>query len=185
MKGFKELVNKLKGIKNIEIILAVAIGIIILVIYFFPSENKNKNQQTESGITINTSSELTDEQKLKNVLSEIKGAGRIEVMITYESSPELVPAISTDTQETTNVQSGQNSTTESQTVSQNQNPITISKDGESQALILVEKKPKIRGVIVVAEGAADLGVKLNLYSAVQTALQVDANKVDVFEMNKN
>lgn len=89
MKGFKELVNKLKGIKNIEIILAVAIGIIILVIYFFPSENKNKNQQTESGITINTSSELTDEQKLKNVLSEIKGAGRIEVMITYESSPEL------------------------------------------------------------------------------------------------
>ena len=179
MKGFKELVNKLKGIKNIEIILAVAIGIIILVIYFFPSE------QTESGITINTSSELTDEQKLKNVLSEIKGAGRIEVMITYESSPELVPAFSTDTQETTNVQSGQNSTTESQTVSQNQNPITISKDGESQALILVEKKPKIRGVIVVAEGAADLGVKLNLYSAVQTALQVDANKVDVFEMNKN
>ena len=34
MKGFKELVNKLKGIKNIEINLAVSIGLIILVIYF-------------------------------------------------------------------------------------------------------------------------------------------------------
>lgn len=104
-------------------------------------------------------------------------------MITYESSPELVPAFSTDTQETTNIQSGQNSTTESQTVSQNQNPITVSKDGENQALILVEKKPKIRGVIVVAEGASDIGVKLNLYNAVQTVLQVEASKVDVFEMN--
>ena len=38
-------------------------------------------------------------------------------------------------------------------------------------------------MIVVAEGAADIGVKLNLYNAVQTVLQVDANKVDVFEMN--
>lgn len=183
MKGLKELVNKLKGIKNIEIILAVSIGLIILVIYFFPSAEENKDKNADTGITINTSSELTDEQKLKNVLSEIKGAGRIEVMITYESSPELVPAFSTDTQETTNVQSGQNNTTESQTVSKNQNPITVSKDGENQALILVEKKPEIRGVIVVAEGAADIGVKLNLYNAVQTVLQVDANKVDVFEMN--
>ena len=97
MKGFKELVNKLKGIKNIEIILAVSIGLIILVIYFFPSAEENKDKNADTGITINTSSELTDEQKLKNVLSEIKGAGRIEVMITYESSPELVPAFSTDT----------------------------------------------------------------------------------------
>ena len=118
------------------------------------------------------------------MLSEIKGAGKIEVMITYESSPELVPAFSTDTQETTNIQSGQNSTTQSKTVSQNQNPITVSDQGENRALILVEKKPEIRGVIVVAEGASDLRVKLNLYNAVQTVLQVQANKVDVFEMNK-
>ena len=48
---------------------------------------------------------------------------------------------------------------------------------------MVEKKPKIRGVIVVAEGASDIGVKLNLYNAVQTVLQVEASKVDVFEMN--
>ena len=83
MKGFKELISKLKGIKNIEIILAVAIGVIILVIYFFPSADENKDKQADSGITINTSSELTDEQKLKNVLSEIKGAGRIEVMMRW------------------------------------------------------------------------------------------------------
>lgn len=183
MKSFKETISKLKGIKNIEIILAVGIGIIILAIYFFPSADKNDDKKAESGITINTS-ELSDEQKLKNVLSEIKGAGKIEVMITYESSPELVPAFSTDTQETTNIQSGQNSTTQSKTVSQNQNPITVSDQGENRALILVEKKPEIRGVIVVAEGASDLRVKLNLYNAVQTVLQVQANKVDVFEMNK-
>ena len=47
MKGFKELISKLKGIKNIEIILAVAIGVIILVIYFFLLQMKIRiNRQT-------------------------------------------------------------------------------------------------------------------------------------------
>lgn len=39
-------------------------------------------------------------------------------------------------------------------------------------------------VIVVAEGAGDVGVRLRLARAVQTLLRLDADAVEVFEMRK-
>ena len=40
-------------------------------------------------------------------------------------------------------------------------------------------------VIVVAEGAVDIRVKMDLLAAVQTVLKVDASCVDVFVMEKS
>ena len=41
----------------------------------------------------------------------------------------------------------------------------------------------VTGVVVVASGANDIGVRLNLLQAVQTALKIDARYVDVFAKN--
>ena len=41
----------------------------------------------------------------------------------------------------------------------------------------------MRGVIIVAEGAGDIGVRLQLLEAVQTFLDVSAEKVEVLKMN--
>jgi stage III sporulation protein AG len=49
--------------------------------------------------------------------------------------------------------------------------------------VLREDSPKVLGVIVVAEGADDIGVKLNLLEAVQTVLNVSPDRVDVYKMN--
>jgi stage III sporulation protein AG len=50
--------------------------------------------------------------------------------------------------------------------------------------VLKENNPEIKGVIVVAEGADDIEVRLNLLSAVQTILDVSPDKVNVYKMNK-
>lgn len=42
--------------------------------------------------------------------------------------------------------------------------------------------PKIRGVIVIAEGAADISVRFSLAAAVSTVLGIDENSVEVFAM---
>ena len=46
-----------------------------------------------------------------------------------------------------------------------------------------ENSPEIKGVIVVAEGADDIAVRLNLLSAVQTILDISPDKVNVYKMN--
>ena len=171
----KELIKRIKGIKNVEIIIAVVIAIIIILIYFLPDEPNSTN-----GNASISPSNCNNEQakELASVLSKIKGAGNVSVMITYESNGELVPAYQQDINETNNINGNQVTYSRSES----NKLITVYQQGGSGALILMEKKPQIKGVIVIAEGAADLNVKLNLYKAVQTVLQINATKVDVFEM---
>lgn len=172
----KQILTKIKGVKNIEIIIAVILGAIVLLIYFIPSDDPS-NVTNSPAVII--SEESSDEaQKLAQALSQIKGAGKVEVMITYESSGEVVPAYQQDITESGNTSGNQ--VTYSKT--QSNKIITVNQQGGAGALILKEKNPEIRGVIVIAEGAADLKVKLSLYKAVQTVLQVNASKVDIFEM---
>ena len=50
--------------------------------------------------------------------------------------------------------------------------------------MLTEVQPLVRGVIVVAEGAEDIAVKLNLQYAVKTVLGIDDDCIEVFEMEQ-
>lgn len=126
----------------------------------------------------NESSKATLEEKLKNILSQIEGAGEVDVMITYESSEEIQPAFNTNTttEETKEVdqQGGERTVT---TSSENKTMITSS---SNEPIVIKTNQPKINGVIVVATGAKDLTVKETLYSAVQTALQVQGHQVEIY-----
>ena len=55
---------------------------------------------------------------------------------------------------------------------------------EGGAVVISEKRPEVLGVIVVAEGAGDMNVKMELQRAVSTALGVSAQQVDIFVMNQ-
>ncbi|MFO7154640.1 MAG: stage III sporulation protein AG, partial [Caldicoprobacter oshimai] len=62
---------------------------------------------------------------------------------------------------------------------------TIGETGNAKPLVIKEMEPEIKGVIVIAEGAKDIRVKLDLIRAVQTALGVSPQQVEVFEMETN
>ena len=61
--------------------------------------------------------------------------------------------------------------------------VTINGSNGSVALVLREDSPEVKGVLVIAEGADDIGVKLSLLNAVKTILNVSLDKVDVYKMN--
>ena len=48
-----------------------------------------------------------------------------------------------------------------------------------EALIIKENQPKVRGVIVIAEGASSIAVRNSILSAVMTLLDVTADKVEI------
>ena len=72
------VLKKLKGIKNIQIIVAIFIIAIALIIYSSVMASKEKGSEAVS--TVMTS----EEQRLSTILSSIDGAGRVEVMISGE-----------------------------------------------------------------------------------------------------
>ena len=172
--------KKLKGVKNIEIVIACILGAVILLVYFSglgaPSNTVTnfKNEYTTS-----TAYAEFLENKLSQTLSSISGAGRVSVMITLESGPELVIATSTD-QKTNSSQSGDNKT-ESITIVEN--PVIISQNGTSRPLILMEILPKVQGVVVVAQGAGNVKVRLDLLNAIQGLLNISGSNIQIFVSN--
>jgi stage III sporulation protein AG len=182
IQDYKNL-NVKKKTQYIAIVLIIAV---ILAIYFSSITDKAKTETQPEVVPQNNQTATNDtEQKLQETLSIIEGAGKVEVMITYKSGPEIVPAFSTDTQKTNTTDTGEDQQRTSETKNEQTDVVTIEKGGDANALILKENTPDVKGVIVIAEGAGDLSVKLNLLRAVQTILAVTPDQIEIFEMNKS
>lgn len=171
----KRLIAKLKTIKNIEIIIGIVIICIVALIYSTVTVNKGKTPKAET-VKETESSGITAEieKKLEEILSEIKGAGKVKVMITYETTAELVTAGTVNTH--TNSSAGGATKTETIT------PIIVNNNGKSELIILKEIMPEIEGVIIVAEGASDIRVRMELMRAARAVLDIDANAIEIFAM---
>jgi len=178
---FKNLNEKDKKKISWLICLAVICGISLIAISGLEKEeviSKDESDNIAQEDINSEDSKSTLEEKLKNILSQIEGAGELDVMITYESSEEIQPAFNTNTttEKTKEVdqQGGERTVT---TSSENKTMITSS---SNEPIVIKTNQPKINGVIVVASGAKDLTVKETLYSAVQTALQVQGHQVEIY-----
>ena len=171
MEKLKEFLQKIKSIKNFEIILCLIIIAVALLIYFSVSPKEKSNDEQEGVATENS---LTDglEARLGNILSKIEGVGEVDVLITFETTAEQITATTNNSHSTT-TQNGDNSTT---TSTSTDTPIISNQN----VIVLQEKMPKIIGVIVVAEGADKAKVKLQILSAVSTALNINQNSIQIY-----
>ncbi len=162
--------------KKLQYLAMAVIIAVILLIYFSTITGSEEGQ--ESAQTTILSIEEDIEDRLNQVLSKIEGAGQVEVVIYYASTTELVPAFSEDT----STSASSNGESSSSTTSEQADVATVKSGSDTQALIIKEIEPEIKGVVVVAEGAGDIGVRFNLLSAVTTLLDVGADKVEVLKM---
>ena len=166
--------------KNLKIIILFIIFIVamIFVMNLTKGVSSNTTTNTIGSTNYTTSLEYSEmlESKLESVLSQVKGAGQVRVMITLDGSPELVYAMDSDSK-VSNSSSGGTTTTSSQT------PIIVSKNGSSSPLILTEIMPKVKGVIVVSSGANNVSVKLDILNSVSTLLGISTDKINVLKGN--
>lgn len=170
-----KLFQKLKGIKHIEIIIAVILISVLVLIYFsnFFSKTSSNSSTTSSTSLANYYGEL--EGKLEKILEEIQGVGNVKVMITVSNSSKLVYATSTEETNNTN-------TNGSTTVSNNQtttNPILIQVNGKTQPLVVEEILPDIQGIVVVCSGAENYKVRLEVLKAIQTLVKVPSSSIEI------
>ena len=166
--------------KNLKIIVLIIIFIVALVVFFKLSGEKSssKTSSVSSSQVYLTSLEYSQalEQKLEGVLSQVKGAGQVKVMISLDGSPELKYAMDSDT----NVSNSSNGITSS---TSSESPILVGKNGSTSPLILTEILPKVKGVIVVSSGANDISIKLDILNSVSTLLGISTDKINVLKGN--
>lgn len=124
------------------------------------------------------------EEKLASRLSAMEGVGRVEVMLTFESSEELVVEKDAPTVRANTVE--KDSEGGNRTVTQfEMGDSTVYKSGsggQSEPYVVKTLNPRVEGVLVVAEGAADGTVARNITEIAQALFGVEAHRVKVVSM---
>lgn len=115
------------------------------------------------------------ENKLKQTVESISGAGDATVIITLKGSFQSVYA-SSDRQSSTLEASGDRTSRQNSSES---DPVIIGRSGGDSPLLVTEIYPDINGVVVVCRGARDEAVRERIVLAVKAALGISAADVYV------
>ncbi len=184
LKGaLSRLYERMKRDKRFELMIYGALILALVLLFAISPDDKKTESAADNAAKGQEQSDIAQlEERLESILGSIRGAGKVRVMITYDTSSRLVPAMSTDVQSGTTENTSGESQSVSETRTESSRPATISGSGGTETIVLTEIEPTVRGVIVTAEGAADVSVRLKLCNAVMTVLGISADRIEVFEM---
>lgn len=144
----REIGKFLKSRNNRIMLVILIIGIAIIAI---SSGIPNDSSESEPAAAEYSG----EEERLGEILSEIDGAGRVSVMISYVSTMEK--DIAYDSEKERAVTSG------------------------GDVVVKREIYPEVKGVIVIADGAGDPSVRQAIKEAVTAVTGAGANRVCVYE----
>lgn len=182
-----------KGITNLIIVILILILALITISAFKGSGNsfansvQVKSQNKNAVITSDekTVSETEVENKLKDTLQLIDGVGKVEVMVYFEGGEEQVPAVNENNSDNYTEEKDNSGGTRNTTQKNTGSTVVLTNDGtKSEPLIIKTYKPKVSGVIIVAEGADDKGIQYEITKAVVNLFSITADKVNVYAMKK-
>lgn len=176
-------IRRMRTDRRTELLVYGGVALLVVVLYLFVSRAADGGTAADAdGVQVLSAANAADtETRLQEVLSCIRGAGRVEVMITYETGREIVPAMTTSVNSNGSETSDGDRSSSSQQSTESTQPATVSQSGSNAPIVLKEIEPVVRGVIVVADGAADVTVRLDLQRAVRAVLDIPLSHIEVFE----
>lgn len=178
MAEWRQWLGRLQKGKGLRIAcILAAVGVLLIYLSeWMPS--KDEAVAENMGMTAERYCEQV-ETRLSELLCSMDGVGKCRVYVTLESGVEYVYA----TKQKENADYSKDSDEKGEKVSERadteQSIILIDgADGET-GLLLTEKQPTVKGVVVVCDGGNDAAVSERVVAAVTTALNISSRRVCV------
>lgn len=167
------------GKKPPKAVIFIVVAAIIFLIFSsnFKTEKRNIAKAEKSTLDSEKAEKYISktESRLKEILEKIDGAGNVAVFINSDSGGEQKLAsnkkIKENTEETENGSEINYETEE--------NVFSNSQSSGQTPYVVEEFMPKASGVLIVAEGAADDNVRIEIYEAVKAVFGLPANRIKV------
>ncbi len=182
------------GLKEWGTVLIVGICFLIIAL---PSGSSPKNEEggtpkgnVPTAVPKNTTEKNGDyvselEQRLEELLVQVEGIGKVQVMITVSSTTERI--VLRDGQEawesSTEQDSAGGSRRKENKTSENA-AVLVDGEGGDTPYITKELYPEVEGVVVIAQGSGTGTVDLDILAAVQVLFGVPAHKIKIMKMKK-
>ena len=123
-------------------------------------------------------------ENLEEILSKINGVGKVNILITYSESSQIMAMYNENTKETSTEEKDTSGGTRLIKESDTQKDVIYKEDdGIKEPITQKTIMPKIEGAIITAEGAADAITKTNIVQAVEAVTGLATHKIQVFEMS--
>lgn len=179
--------NSKKKIENIVIgILILLITVIAINAILLDKDEEETVVNEIENNNVNFQASNTDlETRLENILSKIEGVGKVEVLINYSETEQVVAMYNENKKETATEEQDESGGT--RVIKENdvqKDVIYQEKDGEKIPITQKTIMPKIEGTIITAEGAGSTEVQEKIINAVEAATGLASHKIQVFEMSK-
>ena len=141
-------------------------------------ESASDNGQGSAEATLSANSSYEDyiafqEEKLRGILSQVKGVGTVSVMITLKDGGEKI--IEKDVTKSDSESDGSSQKSRSET------SVMTNADSGEYPYVSKTLEPEIEGVLVSCTGASDPTVAMKITEAVQALFDVPAHKIVVLE----
>jgi stage III sporulation protein AG len=164
-----------KNKKNIVLLVCAVLALLLLVVSEFTNnESVEKNEKT-SGYVSSAAYIEEQEEKLKELLETIDGAGQVEVMITLESCYENVYLKDKNLK----TESGNGDFKEE---SDETYIMAKTSSNTQEGVIIKVYEPVVKGVAVVATGGDSEKVKMAIIETVSAVFNIDSTNISVEKM---
>ncbi|TFB23838.1 stage III sporulation protein AG [Filobacillus milosensis] len=149
----------------------------------FLDNKENKPSMSDDDVASELRNRLQDE--LAAALETLKGVSNVQVMLQLEASATKVYEKNTimGTQRTSETdQNGGTRKVEDETVEHQ--TVILRKNNSEEPLLIQQKNPPVRGVLVLAEGVDKLQIKQNVVEAVSRLLDVSTHRIAVMQKDR-
>jgi stage III sporulation protein AG len=150
-----------------------------------PQSSPTNEQEAFIGKNSNEPMTMADyeeiyEARLREILPDIVGVGAVSVLVTIESTEEIVVVEDNRSRKSVTEEKDQHGATRYITDVQNDGQVVIYNAPEGEKPIIVKKiKPQVRGVLIVAKGAENIRVQKMIIDAVAKSLSVPVHRIAV------
>ena len=163
--------------------LGIAGMVLIMLTGLWPDIGVQRGATQETGSTLTTYAQQT-EQRLAEILKQVKGVGAVHVMVTLENGVEYRYAA--DEKQSgdsvfTYADGGAAPSKVQEKEDRQQSYILVDSTGGKKPLVLTELSPRVKGVVVVCSGAGNPVIRQRVTDAVTTALGVTSLQVCVIQ----
>lgn len=152
------------------------------------NSSPNKTQEnsqisgTEDDYNINYSHYM--EKRLEETLSCVEGAGAVKVLVTIKQSETIVVEKDSPNERKNVYETGADGENKNTMELTNDTATVYTEDenGRKVPFVTTRIQPEVAGVLVVAQGAGDEGIKKQITEVIQALFDVEAHKIKVVKM---
>ena len=175
---FRSLFHGVKDNKLLfKLVLIILCGVFLMTLGNWSGNRSSNPDQTVTATDTEGyySNEKALEERLEGILSQISGAGQVKVAVSFASGKEVEYAYNSDTSKKVTTEEGTTDTGAGSDVEDSKS-LTLATENDNPVVVR-ESMPEILGVLVVASGAKDPGVKNKIFEAVEGLLALPAHRI--------